>query len=268
MDKYNDILGKILLEIKPKKVSSKGVKVFVESLNKRLKKKKITAKAVIGGSYAKDTFLKGDHDVDIFVKFSLRYKDQDLSGLLESVLLSASRVHGSRDYFQTVKGKTSFEIVPVLNIRELGDALNVTDFSPLHVSWVKKNVGRLRDDIRLAKRFCKANKLYGAESFLKGFSGHVLDILIIHYGGFIPFLQSVRHWGKREVIDFNNSYKGKALLKMNVSKIQCPLIVVDPVSPVRNAASALGWDKYEHFKDLAEEFLHHPSLDFFSREKV
>ena len=76
----------------------------------------------------------------------------------------------------------------MLNIKKGSDALNVTDFSPLHVDWVNKNVKRLRDDIRLAKRFCKVNKLYGAESYIRGFSGYALELLISYYGGFLRFL--------------------------------------------------------------------------------
>ncbi len=38
---------------------------MVKKINKKLKK----ARAVVGGSIAKKTFLKGDYDVDIFVQF-------------------------------------------------------------------------------------------------------------------------------------------------------------------------------------------------------
>lgn len=268
MDKYAPILKKVLKQIKPIKEDFKVIDHFLEKINKSIVKSGIKAKAVIGGSYAKNTFLKGDHDVDIFVKFALEY--DNLSDLLEKILAryKTKRVHGSRDYFQIKKGKITYELIPVLDIKKPEDAKNVTDFSPLHAKWVNKNVKGLRDDIRLIKKFCKSNNLYGAESYIKGFSGHVLDILTIYYGGFLEFLREARNWDKREVIDFYDHYKGKALFKMNISKIQCPLIVVDPVHAERNAASALGWEKYEKFKELAEEFLHHPDIKYFEKDEI
>jgi len=79
-----------------------------------------------------------------------------------------------------------FEFIPVVTIHKASDAQNITDISPLHVAWVNKHIGKLRNDIRLAKLFCKAQGLYGAESHIRGFSGYLLELLVIAYGGFSP----------------------------------------------------------------------------------
>ena len=121
----NDISGikkNVLNKIKPDISIKKDVDAFLSSINDSLSKLKIKAIAVAGGSIAKDTNLRNDFDIDIFVKFDVAYKDDDLSMLLEKVLgnvkgLSFERVHGSRDYFQ-VNNKLSFEIVPVLDIKK------------------------------------------------------------------------------------------------------------------------------------------------------
>jgi len=63
------ILKQVLEEIKPEKENVREVEGFLKKLNSEIKKHKIKAKATAGGSYAKDTWLKGDYDVDIFVKF-------------------------------------------------------------------------------------------------------------------------------------------------------------------------------------------------------
>ncbi|HII71556.1 TPA: CCA tRNA nucleotidyltransferase, partial [Candidatus Woesearchaeota archaeon] len=60
----------VLKEIKPTdKKLLKTVDAALKKLNDLLKKAKIDAVAVVGGSIAKDTYLKGDHDCDVFVKF-------------------------------------------------------------------------------------------------------------------------------------------------------------------------------------------------------
>lgn len=255
------MLKKVLERIKPDEAILIEVDAFVKKLNAEIKKKKIKAKAVVGGSIAKGTFLKNDCDVDLFVKFDLKYKN--LSEKLEKILkpFKPERVHGSRDYFQ-LHNKITYEIVPVLDIKKEQDAKNVTDFSPLHVDWVKKHL-RYADDIRLAKQFCKVAGVYGAESYIKGFSGHVLDIITIHYKGFMNLVKAASKWKKQEIIDHNNVHDGHVLMKINKSKLG-PLVVVDPLQQGRNAAAALGVEKYTSFIKACRDFVKKPDESFFS----
>ena len=270
--RIENILKSVKKRIRPGKAPL-SIKKKLDMINQLLKKNKIKAKAVLGGSFAKNTHLKDDYDIDIFVKFDYSYEKKEISNILDKVLspLKAERVHGSRDYFQ-IKNKLSYEIIPVLDVKDVSKARNITDMSPMHVDWVRKNINGKEDEIRLAKLFCKANDIYGAESYIQGISGHVLDILVIYYGNFIKFLEAVTGWkdGKKEkeVIDFYNFYKGEAIRKMNRSKTLSPLIVVDPISPDRNAAAALSKEKYDLLRKTAREFLSNPSLKFFKKEKI
>lgn len=261
------------------------VKSVVAALETELKKQKLKARVILGGSLAKNTYLPGDHDVDVFVAFDYFYKFKDISKLLGGVLgklkhVSVARVHGSRDYFQLTLATThyplptsplTFEIIPVLDIKDPDAAANITDCSPLHVSWVKKQIAKkkkLADEIKLTKAFCKAAGVYGAESYIKGFSGHVVDILTIYYGGFVKLLTASQSWKDKTLIDFYNAHKGKALQVLNASKLQSPLIVVDPIQKERNAAAALDYSKWERFKIKAHQFLKQPALDFFIKKDL
>ncbi len=278
-------LKKVISKIKPGNTSlKKETEVIVQTINSELKKNKIKATAIVGGSFAKDTHLADDFDCDIFVKFDYRYKDANISDLLEKVLkkLKPERVHGSRDYFlfsntqfwqsrnesssQRRNRELNFEVVPVLNISKPKQAMNVTDVSPLHVAWVKKH--KKSDQIRLVKAFCKANSIYGAESYIKGFSGHVLDILTIKYGSFMNLLKASQKWKPKSVIDVEKHYKNaeETMFKLNVSKTQSPLIIVDPIQPERNAAAALGYEQFNVFVKKAKEFLKKPSEKFFEKK--
>jgi len=242
---------------------------FLKKLNEKLKAQKVKAKAVLGGSYAKGTWLAGDYDVDVFVKFDCSYQDDEMSDALERALQSwdAKRLHGSRDYFW-VEEEVRYEIVPVLDIKSPEDARNVTDFSPLHVDWVNEKGEKLKDDIRLAKKFCKAAKCYGAESYIRGFSGHTVDILTIHYKGFQKLLKAATEWSPKVVVDPEKKYKGRALLLLNKSKTEGPLVVIDPVQPNRNAAAALTKKNFDRFVEAAKEFLKNPSVDCFEVTQV
>lgn len=262
------ILEQVIKDLRPSKDISKKADISIKKINNEIKKQKIKAVCVKGGSIAKNTHLKDDHDCDLFVKFDISYKDENISKLLEKILkkFRVNLIHGSRDYFQLKSEGITYEIIPVLNIKKAEDAENVTDFSPLHVNWVKKSP-RMLDEIRLSKAFCKAQDIYGAESYIKGFSGHVLDILTIYHRGFVKLLKASQKWKEKEVIDFYNFHKGKALKNLNISKTHSPLIVIDPIEPYRNAAAALDKEKFHVFKKKAKEFLNKPSKEFFKRKK-
>ena len=241
------------------------VKDLLESF---AKKHEFSVEVVPGGSTAKGTFLKGNFDIDIFVRFKTV---GDLSSMLELVVtdiseeltLTVERVHGSRDYFQFSYKGFFFEIVPVKYVDSLDEIENVTDMSPLHVFWVKEHLTEsLSADIRLAKQFCKACGVYGAESFINGVSGHVLDILIIECGGFDNFVQQVSQWSDVTVVDPENKHED-VFSELNESKLVSPLIVIDPIDPGRNAAAALSKQKYEQLIDCCKQFLAAPDSSFF-----
>lgn len=262
-------LKEIKEKIRPDEKFFKIVNEFLDNLNKLIQEAGVDAIAVIGGSVAKKTMIRNDHDADLFVRFNYeKYKDEDLSNILEKVIaqLKPVRVHGSRDYFQ-VKKKTVFEIVPVLNIEDYTKAVNVTDMSPLHVDYVKSHTNnKTLDEIRLLKQFCKANDIYGAESYIGGFSGHIIDLITIYYGSFLNVLKSSQEWEDKVVIDIEN-HLDDPFNDLNSAKTTCPMIIVDPVQPDRNAAAALNEEKFELFKLKAKEFLKNPSEDFFKKKK-
>lgn len=271
MPSNKKIFEAILKDITPTEQDSTIRKVteFLKSAENEAKKLKIKAKPFLGGSFAKNTWLKGDYDVDVFFAFDLKYKTKNLSEMLEKILVkfNPARIHGSRDYFQ-IKDGICFEVIPVLNIKKAKDADNVTDFSLRHVNWVNKHSKKLKNDIRLAKKFCKAQRVYGAESYIRGFSGHVLDILIIHYGGFAKLIKAAPKWTPKVIIDTENHYKGKALQFINKSKTESPLVVVDPVQPGRNAAAAISQQQFDKFVEAAKKFAKKPLLDFFEQKKI
>lgn len=268
--KVSAVLAEAASRIRPERPRCRGAEAFIKELNRLLKGASLSATAVLGGSTAKGTFLRGDHDIDVFVRFDLRYASASLSDLLAPLLPSAERIHGSRDYFQLRRHGYLFEVVPVLLVRRPEEARNVTDMSPLHVAYVVDAIRRdpaLADEIRLAKQFCKSIKVYGAESYINGFSGHVLDLLIIRYGSFLKLLKRAARWGDLVVLDPAGHHVDPRF-SLNVSKRLGPMILVDPIQPQRNAAAALSRPSFERFKEAAQAFLEQPALKYFTIEPL
>jgi len=272
------ILKKVLLKIKPSKKElesmSKGIEKFVKKLNEKIKKSKVKAEVFVGGSSGKGTVVKRKkQDIDIFVRF---VKDKNISEELGKLLKNfrPKKIHGSRDYFKVSFGKLNFEVVPVLKISKPEQAKNVTDLSYFHVSYVKKKIeNKLEDDIRLAKAFCFANNVYGAESYIKGFSGYALELLIIYYGSFLSMIKALSKVKAREkklVIDLEKYYKNKEeiMMEMNEAKLSSPIIFIDPTFKERNVLAGLSYETFFKFQEACEKFLKKPSEKFFFKQKI
>ncbi len=260
-----EVFHLVLEDIKPTKQEEKEVK---EISNKIIKKIKIPdAKVITGGSGAKGTWLRDDYDVDLYVRFNYKkYKLKDISKILGKELnkkfRKVERLHGSRDYYRVKEDKYTFEIIPILDIKKPEEALNITDLSPFHTKYVGK-YKRLADEIRLAKAFCKAQRFYGAESYIMGFSGYVLELLVICYGSFLNLLKNATKWKENEIIG-----NKKDAMNLNISKKYSPLIIIDPVQKDRNASAALSKEMYNNFINAAKEFLNNPSKEFFEAKEL
>jgi tRNA nucleotidyltransferase (CCA-adding enzyme) len=281
-------ISKVLKEqakkIKPEKeVEEKIKKVsqdFIKDLNKKLKNKKIKAEVFIGGSSARDTFVKTDenkYDIDIFVRFDKKYKSDKISGILYKILgKKFKKIHGSRDYYQLIVDNIIIEIIPVIKIKNPEDAKNITDLSYFHVNYVLKNIKKkkaLSDEIRIGKAFSHAQNCYGAESYIRGFSGYAIELLTIHYGSFLKFIKEVANKDINKIpkliIDDKKFYKKNEVLReLNESKIQSPIILIDPTYKERNALSGLSIETYNKFKKSCIDFLNNPSEEFFRKRNI
>ncbi|MFT4313195.1 MAG: nucleotidyltransferase domain-containing protein, partial [Candidatus Woesearchaeota archaeon] len=210
-----DILTEQRNKITVTDVQKQKAEHFLNLLRKSISVLNIDAVVQLGGSLAKNTFLPDDFDADVFVRFAPSYPDTELSKLLQNIVkelnIPFDIVHGSRDYVQLTYDDLAYEIIPVCRIDSPESARNVTDMSYMHVDWVNahtKNTS-LCEEIRLTKVFCKAQRVYGAESYIGGFSGHIIDILVIYYGGFLTLLEASQTWTSNYVIDPENYYGGK-----------------------------------------------------------
>jgi tRNA nucleotidyltransferase (CCA-adding enzyme) len=245
-------------------------------LRSALRQNRISAEVFVGGSYTKNTLIGGgEYDVDIFARFDWKY--EELSPILEKVVKKAAkegkfkmeRVHGSRDYFRLWKNrKVIFEVIPVTKIKKPKEARNVTDLSYFHVNYVKRKLkGNIANEVVVAKQFCKAQEVYGAESYVNGFSGYALECLIIYYKSFEKMLKELVKVKENErlIIDSEKKFKKKSdiLFEMNESKLNSPVIIVDPTWKERNALAALSKETFLKFQGRAREFLKRPSADFF-----
>jgi tRNA CCA-adding enzyme len=296
--KFNSVLSEVLVRvnqpISERREIESLTKKFISDLVKKIREKNIKAEIFVGGSFAKKTVIRKDelvldeqnsyknpdkraglYDVDVFVRFDRSYKEEKISNMTSDLLkgMNFSVVHGSRDYFRIKMSKLFFvELIPVMKVRKPQEARNITDLSYSHVQYVNKKIKseKILNDIKIAKAFCYANDCYGAESYIKGFSGYGLELLVYYYNGFLNFVKAVGRMNKKEIIDIEKFYRNKQMILMdlNSSKLGSPIVLVDPTYKQRNVLAALSAETFERFRNVCSSFLKSPSISFFERKSV
>ncbi|MAH06891.1 hypothetical protein CMI38_01415 [Candidatus Pacearchaeota archaeon] len=273
----NGILESRVEKIKPsREVLDRVNGIYVEfkkELEGRIKKKGVEAEVFLGGSLAKGSLVKKDvYDVDVFVRFDKKYGDEGVSKLLGRLLgRGFKKVHGSRNYYQKMVDGVLIEVIPTIKIKKPEEAENVTDLSYSHVRYLVGKIGkdvRLKDDILLAKDFAHAQGVYGAESYINGFSGYALELLVVHYGGLVKLMKKIVGFDfkkRKLVIDPAKFYGSEAeiMAVINPSKKVGPVIMIDPTYKERNVVSGLSLDSLLRFQKVCKKFLANPSLKYF-----
>jgi len=282
--KINSILKEVLERAEPldeeKKFIEGSLNIFLNKLNKKIEKLKDSPEIFIGGSYAKKTLIKKDkYDIDVFLRFGREYEKENLSKITEKLLKDFKNVlvvHGSRDYFRIkIKDNLFIELIPVKKVRSPDKSENITDLSYSHVRYINKKVksDKILEDIKIAKAFCHANNCYGAESYIQGFSGYSLELLVYYYKSFLKMIKELSKPVKNNekiLIDIEKDYKIKKniLIDMNSSKLESPVILVDPTYKQRNVLAALSKETFERFQKACRNFLKYPSIKSFEKQKV
>ena len=274
-----DVVGELSPSPQEINAVSVVVKDFLKDLRSIFARLRVDASPFIGGSFAKNTVLRKEpYEVDIFIRFKQAEKMEANMNLLLREIRKNKRwslkiVHGSRDYAQlSIQGHNDvlIELIPVLMIKKPQQAQNITDLSAFHVAYMLKKLKRLESEVRLAKAFCAAQGVYGAESYISGFSGYALECLIVKYKSFMSLLRALSKAEKPIVIDVEKHYKTaqEALLLMNESKVKGPIVLVDPTYKERNALAALNDESFERFQKAAKRFLSKPGKSFFITKSV
>ena len=281
-NKKENVLKEVLLNIEPSEEDLRYIKNYLDIFSKRIKeslrKYKIDAEIFVGGSFAKGTVIKKDnYDVDVFIRYDKKYKNDEISNITKKILGNSKnieQIHGSRDYFKINYGKNFFiELIPVKKINNQKEYENITDLSYLHVKYINKKIKseKILDEIKIAKAFCYANGCYGAESYIHGFSGYSLELLVYYYNGFFNFVKAMTKIEKeKEVIDIEKQFKNKKniLIDLNSSKLKSPIILIDPTYKQRNALAALSQETFDKFRKVCKEFIKKPSIKFFEIKKL
>ena len=235
----------------PSKVSSMKIlaEAVVEKTTRAAARYPEVRDVVLGGSFAKGTWLSDETDLDIFVRFDPSTPENDFERIGLAVGASTVRGHPrGKKYAQhpyteaTVEG-VKVNIVPCYSVPR-GEWKSAADRSPYHVDLVKGVSEETKTQIRLMKRFMKAVGVYGAELETRGFSGYVAEVIVIAHGGFL------------ESLSWLSSLQPASESRM--------FSVPDPVDPSRDLGIAVSAEKFGQMVLASREFLRRPGRAFFT----
>jgi len=265
-----EICNEVLRKVTPSAKEKKEVLQFSENLTKKLTEKMqssgVEAVAQVQGSVAKDTWLAGEKDVDMFVLLPKTYTKEIFPKVLDVVKVLIGKkwieAYAEHPYIEAEVEEYKIDFVPCFKIERAEEAISSVDRTPLHTSYMKAHLDQqAKNEVRLLKRFMRGIDAYGAEIKVGGFSGYLCELLALHYKSFLEVLKSFAEWKERRLIDYEGFYKG---IEREAEKIfREPLIVVDPVDKGRNVASALRRRCLDEFIAASRMFLQKPGEKYF-----
>jgi tRNA nucleotidyltransferase (CCA-adding enzyme) len=226
----------------------------------------------LDGSVAKDTWLKGDADIDIFLRVPVSLSRADLEtrclGVARRALKGCPIIErfAEHPYVETHVEKVRVNVVPCYDVPK-GQWRSATDRTPFHTEYVISHLDpSQRKEVRLLKAFLKGVGVYGADVKVSGFSGMLCETLIMHYGSFTETLAQAQSWKTPITIDLERHYAGREGEMLDL--FEEPLVVIDPVDRGRNLAASISTKRLWEFVAAARAFCIKPSRNFFTARKV
>ncbi|MBO3769928.1 MAG: CCA tRNA nucleotidyltransferase [Thermoproteota archaeon] len=267
-----EVIQEVLRRIKPnveeRNHMDNVLSKVVSKLQEEFKNIEPEADVLIEGSVAKDTWLSGETDADVFVRFPVKWKKDDMG---RTLIDCVKRVFGSENCrlrfaehpYVTVRIEgINVDIVPCYRVNR-GEYRSATDRTVFHTEFVREKLSQeMRDEARLLKKFFKGIGVYGAEIKTRGFSGFLVELLVYSLGGFKETLEKLSSFKPPLILDPGDLYKGREeeLYRRARDSLIC---VIDPVDELRNVAAAVSGESLSIAQYASYLMLKKPSVKFF-----
>jgi len=215
-----------------------------------------------GGSYAKDTWLSNEADIDIFIKFKKSTSEEKFTKVSKKVGFESMKKYSpyvrysEHPYVEARIKRTKINVVPCYDVN-IGEWKSSADRSPFHTKFMQNALTpEMKNEVRILKTFLKLTKIYGAEISKQGFSGYVSEVLILNFGSFENVIKTIAKIQQNQII-------GKT------SKVfETPIIIVDPIDSNRNLAAAISIENIGKFILACRSFQNKPTPQFFKSKKL
>lgn len=263
MDESNLIEKQVLDTITPSDYDRKKLDSAIKDLRKKvteeLHKKNITATIELVGSTAKDTYLKDNLDIDLFIVYPIKTAEQTIASTTldigRRILSNTEECYAEHPYIRGNFQDFKVELVPCYQITNTSNKISSVDRTPFHTRYVKTQLQESQKQyVRLLKQFLKGIDCYGAEAEVQGLSGYLCELLIIKFNSFHQLLTQAAHWKHGTKL---------TLIDDPIPYFSDPFIFIDPVDKERNVAAAVAPHTFERFIIASKAYLQKPKNSFF-----
>ena len=245
----NQLLNDVLEKIRPDKKEIEKI----ANISKKLKDKAVreNVEPLIVGSVAKETNLKGA-DIDLFIKFNknIDLKQKGLE-IARKILPDGKELYAQHPYLRGEIEGIGLDVVPCYIINDSSNSISAVDRTPFHTKWVNDNIQGKEDEVRLAKQFLKGAGAYGANAAVGGFSGYLVEILIIKYGNFKNLIEEISQW------------KPPVIIQKVEGVPEAAMMLQDPVDEKRNVSAGVTLKGIGAAILASKAFLNKPTIEFF-----
>jgi len=214
---------------------------------------------VLVGSTARGTWLAGERDVDLFVRFptSLSREQLEEYGLEigHAVLPDGHEEYAEHPYVKGTFDGFDVDLVPCFAVPDATAIRSAVDRTPFHTEYLADRVdAHLADEVRVCKQFLTGVGVYGSDLRTRGFSGYLTELLVVEYGGFRGLVEAAADW--QPPVELDPGDHGRA-------SFDDPLVVIDPTDPERNVAAVCSAESVARLQHYARELLDAPSEALF-----
>ena len=212
------------------------------------------------GSTARGTWLSGDRDLDVFVRFppDLDREELERYGLDvgHAVLPDGHEEYAEHPYVKGVVDGFDVDLVPCYRLDDATAIRSAVDRTPFHTRYLEERLDEaLAAEVVVAKAFLKGIGAYGSDLRTQGFSGYLTELLVLEYGGFRGLVAAAADdW--RPPVELDPEGHGRA-------SFDDPLVVIDPTDPERNVAAVCAAEAVARLVHYARDLLADPREGVF-----
>jgi tRNA nucleotidyltransferase (CCA-adding enzyme) len=228
----------------------------------------VAAEVVHVGSTARNTWIAGDRDIDLFVAFPPAIGRETLAeyGLQvgHAVLPDGHEEYAEHPYVAGEYESYDVDLVPCFDVETATEIRSAVDRTPFHSRYLDERLDAdLAADVRVCKQFCKAVGVYGSDLQTRGFSGFLVELLVCEYDGFRPLVAAAADWHPPVELDPEGHGRTSEAGGAVDDAFGGSLVVVDPTDPGRNVAAVCSAANVARFQHYARHLLDAPRTRLF-----
>jgi tRNA nucleotidyltransferase (CCA-adding enzyme) len=219
----------------------------------------VEADVVQVGSTARGTWLAGDRDIDLFVRFPTSVDRETLERYgLEvgyAVLPDGHEEYAEHPYVKGTLDGFDVDLVPCYDVPDATEIESAVDRTPFHTAYLEERLDpELAEDVRVCKQFMKGIGVYGSDLKTRGFSGYLTELLVYVHGGFRELVEAAAGW--QPPVEFDPEDHGRLTF-------DDPLVFIDPTDPERNVAAVCAAENVARLQHYARALLADPREALF-----